>query len=52
MKYKKRLGSKQGKAKALTIKAHRVKRAVYYIFKREAAFDMNKFRHYSKEGSS
>jgi transposase len=43
MAYKKRLEKKHGKAKALTILAHKLGRAVYYMLKRERAFDMNKF---------
>jgi transposase len=43
MKYKKRLENKHGKAKALSIIAHKLGRAVYYILKREKAFDMNMF---------
>ena len=43
MKYKKRLEKKHGKAKSLSILAHRLGRAVYYILMREKAFDMNKF---------
>jgi transposase len=43
MKYKKRLESKHGKAKALSIIAHKLGRAVYYILKRGKAFDMDMF---------
>ena len=43
MAYKKRLEKKHGKAKALTIRAHKLGRATYYMLKRERAFDMNKF---------
>ncbi len=43
MKYKNRLVSKHGKAKALSIIAHKLGRAVYYMLKRGQAFDMNKF---------
>jgi len=43
MKYKKRLERKHGKAKSLSILAHRLGRAVYYILMREKAFDMKKF---------
>jgi transposase len=38
-----RLERKHGKGKALTILAHRLARAVYYMLKREQAFDMSKF---------
>lgn len=38
-----KLASKHGKAKALSILAHKLGRAVYYMLKREKAFDMNKF---------
>ena len=37
------LASKYGKAKALSILAHKLGRAVYYLLKRQEAFDMNKF---------
>jgi transposase len=43
MKYKNRLVSKHGKAKALSILAHKLGRAVYYMLKRNQAFDMKKF---------
>lgn len=43
MKYKNRLASKHGKAKTLSIIAHRLGRAVYFILKRKEAFDINKF---------
>ena len=42
-KYLDRLASKHGKAKALSILAHKLGRAVFYMLKREQAFDMNKF---------
>jgi transposase len=42
-KYLDRLTSKHGKAKALSILAHKLGRAVYYMLRREQAFDMNKF---------
>jgi transposase len=38
-----RLEKKHGKGKALTILAHKLARAVYYMLKRETVFDMNKF---------
>ena len=38
-----KLSAKHGKAKALSILAHKLGRAVYYILKRENTFDMNKF---------
>lgn len=38
-----KLSSKHGKAKALSILAHKLGRAVYYMLKREKVFDMNKF---------
>ena len=34
---------KHDKGKALTILAHRLARAVYYLLKRKTAFDMDKF---------
>jgi len=43
MKYKKRLERKHGKAKSLSILAHKLGRTVYYMLKREKAFDMKKF---------
>jgi transposase len=38
-----KLSAKHGKAKALSILAHKLGRAVYYMLKREKTFDMNKF---------
>jgi transposase len=43
MKFKKRLEKKHGKGKALSILAHKLGRAVYYILKQDQAFDMNRF---------
>ena len=40
-----RLEHKHGKGKALTILAHRLARAVYYMLKRQTAFAMEKFLH-------
>jgi transposase len=40
-----RMEKKHGKGKALTILAHRLARAVYYMLKRETAFDIEKFLH-------
>jgi transposase len=40
-----RLEHKHGKGKALTILAHRLARAVYYMLKHTTAFDMEKFLH-------
>jgi transposase len=42
-KYLARLESKHGKGKALTILAHKLARAVYYMLKRDTVFDMQKF---------
>jgi hypothetical protein len=42
-KYLVRLGKKRGKGKALTVLAHKLARAVYYMLKRTIAFDMEKF---------
>jgi len=42
-KYLARLEKKHGKGKALSILAHRLARAVYFMLKREEAFDMGKF---------
>jgi transposase len=41
--YLARLEKQHGKGKALTILAHKLARAVYYMLKRETAFDMPKF---------
>jgi transposase len=43
MKYKKRLQQRYGKSKALSILAHRLGRATYYVLKRQQAFDMKRF---------
>jgi transposase len=43
MKLKKRLEKKHGKSKALSILAHKLGRAVYFMLKRKQAFDMKKF---------
>jgi hypothetical protein len=42
-KYYARLEKKHGKGKALTVLAHKLARVVYYLLKRETAFDMNTF---------
>ncbi len=42
-RYLDKLTSKHGKAKALSILAQRLGRAVYYMLKRNQAFDMKKF---------
>jgi transposase len=42
-KYVDKLTAKHGKAKALSILAHKLGRAVYYMLKRAKVFDMNKF---------
>jgi len=42
-KYHEKLKRKHGKGKALTILAHKLARAVYYMLKRETAFDMKLF---------
>ena len=42
-KLKEKLDRKHGKAKALSIIATKIGRAVYYMLKRQKAFDMNKF---------
>jgi transposase len=44
-KYLARLEHKHGTGKALTIVAHKLARAVYYMLKRDTAFDMQKFLH-------
>ena len=43
MKFKKQLERKHGKSKALSILAHKLGRATYYVLKRGQAFDMKKF---------
>ncbi len=43
MKYRKRLEKKHGKAKSLSILAHKLGRAVYYMLKRDQAFDLERF---------
>jgi transposase len=42
-KFVDKLSAKHGKSKALSILAHKLGRAVYYMLKREKTFDMNKF---------
>ena len=42
-KYLARLERRPGKGKALTVLAHKLARAVYYMLKRAIAFDMGKF---------
>ena len=42
-KYLARLEHKHGKGKALTIIAHKLARAVYYMLKRDTVFAMQKF---------
>ena len=41
--YLARLEKKHGKGKALTVLAHKLARAVYYMLKRDTAFDLDKF---------
>jgi hypothetical protein len=41
--YLARLENKHGKDKALTVLAHTLARAVYYMLKRQTAFAMHKF---------
>jgi transposase len=43
LEYKKRLEKKHGKGKALSILAHKLGRAAYYMLLRKKAFDMKKF---------
>jgi transposase len=40
-----RLAKKHGKGKALTVLAHKLARAVYYMLKRGTAFELDKFLH-------
>jgi transposase len=42
-KYLARLEKQHGKGKALTVLAHKLARAVYYMLKRDTAFDLDKF---------
>jgi hypothetical protein len=42
-KFLSRLEKKHDKGKALTILAHKLARAVYYMLKRKVAFDMKRF---------
>jgi transposase len=44
-KFLTRLEKKQSKGKALTILAHQLARAVYYMLKQKTAFDMSTFLH-------
>jgi transposase len=44
-KYMARLEKKHHKGKALTILAHKLARAVYYMLKRQTAFDLDKCLH-------
>jgi transposase len=44
-KYLARLEKKHGKGKALTVLAHKLARAVYYMWKRDTVFDLEKFLH-------
>jgi transposase len=44
-KYLARLEKKYGKGKALTVLAHKLARAVYYMWKRDTVFDVKKFLH-------
>src|SRR2546427_10754422 len=44
-KYLARLETKHGKGKALTVLAHKLARAVYYMLRRDTVFDMDKFLH-------
>lgn len=42
-KYKAKLQRKHGKGKALTILAHKIGRAVYYMLKRKEVFNVERF---------
>jgi transposase len=42
-KYKEKLQKKHGKAKALSILAHKIGRAIYYMLKRKEVFNLKKF---------
>jgi len=43
LRYKRRLEKKHGKARALSIIAHKLGRAVYFMLERKQAFEMTKF---------
>ncbi|MFH1312678.1 MAG: IS110 family transposase [Candidatus Eisenbacteria bacterium] len=43
MKYRNRLQARYGKAKSLSILAHKLGRAVYFVLLRQRAFDMKRF---------
>jgi transposase len=47
-----RLVKKHGKGQAVTVLAHQLARAVYYMLKRETAFDMDKFFNEYRSGAS
>lgn len=51
-KYLARLEKKHGQGKALTVLAHKLARAVYYMLKRDTAFDMHKLLNGSRSGVS
>jgi transposase len=51
-RYVTRLANKHGKAKALTILAHKLARAVYYMLRRGHAFDAPTFFHDAHAGAS
>ena len=51
-RYVTRLAHQHGKAKALTILAHKVGRAVYYMLRRGHAFDPNRFFHDPSPGEA
>ena len=42
-KFYNRIVKKHGKGKALTVLAHKLARAVYYIWKNDTVFDQEKF---------
>ncbi len=42
-KYMQKIINKHGKGKALSILAHKLGRALYYMLKNQVAFDMNRF---------
>lgn len=42
-RYREKLANKHGKSKSLTILAHKLARAVYYMLKNKTAFDQEKF---------
>jgi transposase len=49
-KYLARFEKKHGKGKALTVLAHKLARAIYYLLKRDVVFDLDSFLQSSGRG--